>query len=72
MNNQIEQLENQRRELLAILSATLWVLEHPDVNAIRFCGNPRELAGRIRRHLQRGGMALSDGAIDPEAAKEGK
>jgi len=51
---QVEQLENQKRELLGILSATLWVLEHPEVNAIRFCGNPSELAQRIRLHLERG------------------
>jgi hypothetical protein len=57
---QVEQLESQKRELLGILSATLWVLEHPDVNAIRFSGNPRELAQRIRLHLERGGMAFAN------------
>lgn len=46
-----EQLQNEKRELLAILSATLWVLEHPEVNAIRFAGNPGGLAKRIRARL---------------------
>jgi hypothetical protein len=46
-----EQLQNEKRELLAILSATLWVLEHPEVNAIRFAGNPGGLARRIRARL---------------------
>jgi len=44
---QVEQLESQKRE-------------HPDVNAIRFSGNPRELAQRIRLHLERGGMAFAN------------
>lgn len=47
-----EELENRQRELLAILSTTLWVLEHPEVNAIKFCGSPRELAQSIRRRLE--------------------
>lgn len=46
-----EHLQNEKRELLAILSATLWVLEHPEVNAIRFAGNPGGLAKRIRARL---------------------
>ena len=54
----IQELESQRRELLAILSATLWVLEHPDVNAIKFCGNPKELAMRIRARLDQLNLEL--------------
>ena len=53
-----EQLQNERQELLAILSATLWVLEHPDVNAIRFAGNPGWLAARIRARLDQMEMAI--------------
>jgi hypothetical protein len=68
---QVEQLESQKRELLGILSATLWVLEHPDVNAIRFSGNPRELAQRIRLHLERGGMAFANSKPANARAKPG-
>lgn len=46
-----EELSNQNRELLAMMSATLWVLEHPDVNKINFAGNPQGLAKRIRARL---------------------
>lgn len=48
-----EELDNENRELLMILSATLWVLEHPEVNAIKFAGNPRGLAERIRVRLEK-------------------
>lgn len=51
-----EELQNQKRELLALMSATLWVLEHPEVNAIKFCGNPKELAFHIRQRLEQAGM----------------
>lgn len=51
-----EEFGNQQRELLAMMSATLWVLEHPDVNAIKFCGNPRDLAMRIRQRMEQQGM----------------
>lgn len=34
--------------LLDALRGTLWVLEHPEVNAIKFCGNPKRQAGAIR------------------------
>jgi hypothetical protein len=61
-----EESENQKRELLAILSATLWVLEHPEVNAIKFCGDPRELAQRIRRRMDQNGMGPQ--LIDARAA----
>jgi ABC-type transport system involved in cytochrome c biogenesis ATPase subunit len=74
--NSVEELHNEKRELLAILSATLWVLEHPEVNAIRFCGNPRELAQRIRCHLDRGGMTVptsepANGSVEPRAKAVG-
>lgn len=52
-----EPFDNERRELLAILSATLWVLEHPEVNAIKFAGNPRGLAERIRARMDALGMS---------------
>lgn len=51
-----DEFANQQRELLAMMSATLWVLEHPEVNAIKFCGNPRELALRIRQRMEQEGM----------------
>lgn len=51
--SRVEELDNENRELLAILSATLWVLEHPDVNSIKFAGNPRGLADRIRKRLEK-------------------
>lgn len=34
--------------LLAALNSTLWVLEHPDVNALNLCGSPKEQAKHIR------------------------
>ena len=55
--NSAEELESQQRELLDILSVTLWVLEHPEVNAIRFSGNPRGLAQRIRARIDALGMS---------------
>lgn len=64
-----EESENQKRELLALMSATLWVLEHPDVNAIRFCGDPRELAKRIRAHMAKAGMGVD--AIRTEGDQHG-
>lgn len=54
-----EELDNQNRELLAILSATLWVLEHPEVDAIKFAGNPRDLAKRIRARMDALGMSAA-------------
>ena len=48
----IKQLENENRELLGMLSAALWVLEHPEVNAIKFCGNPFYLAKSIRERVK--------------------
>ena len=62
-----EEFENQRRELLAIMSAALWVLEHPEVNAIKFCGNPRALALRIRQRMAQAGMGplLTDESGEP-------
>lgn len=53
MNKILDELENQNREILVLMSATLWVLEHPDVNKIKFCGNPADLAKRIRIHLEK-------------------
>lgn len=35
------------------LEATLWVLEHPEVNTIDFCGSPRYLALEVRALLAR-------------------
>jgi hypothetical protein len=35
------------------LEATLWVLEHPEVNAINFCGSPRHLVLEVRALLAR-------------------
>lgn len=61
-----ELLENQQRELLAILSATLWVLEHPEVNAIKFAGNPRGLAERIRARMDAIGMS----AVRPDVGSK--
>lgn len=37
----------------AALRATLWVLEHPEVIAIRFCGSPESLALQVRALLAR-------------------
>ena len=51
-----DEFGSQQRELLAMMSATLWVLEHPEVNAIKFCGSPRELARRIRQRMEQEGM----------------
>lgn len=34
--------------LLAALHSSLWVMDHPDVNAIKFCGNPKEQAKHFR------------------------
>jgi len=61
-----ELLENQQRELLAILAATLWVLEHPEVNAIKFAGNPRGLAERIRARMDAIGMS----AVRPDVGSK--
>lgn len=61
-----EELDSQRRELLAILSATLWVLEHPEVNAIKFAGNPRGLATRIRARMDALGMS----AVRPDVGSK--
>ena len=63
-----EQLQNEKRELLAILSATLWVLEHPEVSAIRFAGNPGGLAKRIRARLDQLNLALPRFAEEAQQA----
>lgn len=63
-----EELDNQRRELLTMLSATLWVLEHPEVNAIKFCGNPRDLALRIRQRMAQAGMGIESAPAEQPAA----
>lgn len=40
-------------ELVGMLKATLWVLEHPEVNALNFCGSPRLLALKARNILSK-------------------
>lgn len=44
MNDQ----QTRIRWLESALRSTLWVLEHPDVNAIHFCGSPLQVAKAIR------------------------
>ena len=44
--------ESRIEALTKALQSTLWVLEHPEVNAIKFCGNPRGLAKEIRQLLK--------------------
>lgn len=34
--------------LVAALRSALWVLDHPEVNALNLCGNPRGQAKQIR------------------------
>jgi hypothetical protein len=52
--------------LVAALNSTLWVLDHPDVNALNFAGNPRGLASRLRALIAPFGTG-SDMTADPRA-----
>ena len=52
-------------ELFAALEETLWVLEHPEVNKINFCGNPRYVAFCIRALLGKHGRTSE--ALDVKA-----